>query len=410
MSESADSASARVDTEAGTGSRTASRRLLSIDAFRGLAIVGMILVNNPGDWSSVYAPLLHAEWHGWTLTDLIFPFFLFIVGVVIPLALGSRLAGGARPGALVTRAARRALILIGLGLFLSGFPFALFGPRTLERLLETWRFPGVLQRIGLCYFAASALFVAYGSGQRDWRRLRRTIRLSIAVLLLGYWLLMILVPVPALESSGWVAPDLASKSDHLAGWIDRQVFGSHLWVSAKVYDPEGLLSTLPAIATTLFGVLAGLWLRSRREPLEKLSQLLVSGCLLVALGYLWGLVFPINKALWTSSYAVFTAGIATCALGLCYWFVDLQGHRSIARPFAIYGVNAITVFVGSGLLAKTLGYVRIDERSLHSVIYEALFTSWLPPYVASLGYAIAWILGWFAVMAWMDRRGLYWKI
>ena len=403
-------ASTTKESRAGAGASQVSSRLISIDAFRGLTIVGMILVNNPGDWGAVYAPLLHAEWHGWTPTDLIFPFFLFIVGVVIPLALGGRLAGGAGRGPLLARAARRTLILIGLGLFLSGFPFALFGPRTLERLLETWRFPGVLQRIGLCYFAASAIFIAYGRGPRDLRRLRFGLKLWIAGLLLGYWLLMTVVPVPGLESSEWGAPDLASKSDHLAGWIDRQVFGSHVWVSAKVYDPEGLLSTIPAIATTLFGVLAGLWLTAKREPLEKLSKLFVNGSLLVVLGYLWGLAFPINKALWTSSYAVFTAGIATCALALCYWFFDLKGRRAIARPFAIYGVNAITVYVGSGLLAKTLGYVQIGERSLHSVIYEGLFTSWLPPYVASLGYAIAWILGWFAVMVWMDRRGLYLKI
>ncbi len=393
--------------EAGAG----AARLASVDVFRGLAIVAMILVNNPGSWSYVYAPLRHADWHGWTPTDLIFPFFLFIVGVVIPLALGRRLAragGDSERGALLARAARRALILVGLGLFLSGFPFALFGPRTLERLFETWRFPGVLQRIGICYFAASAIFLASRRSSSDHRKPgdhRKTVKLWIAGLLLGYWLLMTIVPVPGLGS-----PDLASRGDHLAGWIDRQVFGSHLWVSAKVYDPEGLLSTLPAVATTLMGVLAGLWLASRRPALEKVSRLFVSGSLLVVLGYLWGLVFPINKALWTSSYAVFTAGIATCALALCYWFFDLQERRAIARPFAIYGVNAITVFVGSGLLAKTLGYVRIGERSLHALIYQGLFESWLPAHAASLGYAVAWIVGWFVVLAWMDRRGLHLKI
>ncbi len=384
-------------------STSGSPRVVSIDAFRGLAIVGMILVNNPGSWNTVYAPLLHAEWHGWTPTDLIFPFFLFIVGVVIPLALGGRLARGEGRRALLVRATRRALILVGLGLFLSGFPFALFGPRTFERLLETWRFPGVLQRIGLCYFAASAIYLGWSG--RDRRSPGTAIKLWIAGLLVGYWLLMTVVPVP-----GVGAPDLASKGDHLAGWIDRQLFGSHLWVSAKVYDPEGLLSTLPAVATTLFGVLAGLAFVSRRPPLERVSRLFVSGTLLVVLGYLWGLVFPLNKALWTSSYAAFTAGIATCALALCYWFFDLGKHRAIARPFVIYGVNAITVFVGSGLLAKTLIYLRLSERSLQSVLYQGLFASWLPPHIASLGYAVAWVLGWFVILAWMDRRGVYLKI
>lgn len=388
-----------------TSAMPTSQRLVSIDAFRGLTIIAMILVNNPGDWGHVYAPLLHAEWHGWTPTDLIFPFFLFIVGVVVPLALGRRLAAGSERRTVLVRIARRSLLLVALGLFLSGFPFGLFGPRSFERLLETWRFPGVLQRIGVCYFLAATLFVS----TREDRR-RRVITVAIVVLLLGYWLLMTLVPVPAIDGSGVGAPDLDSKGDHLAGWLDRAVFGSHVWVSSKVYDPEGLLSTLPALATTLLGVVTGLLVTSRREPLEKVARLFVAGSLLVAAGYVWSWFFPINKALWSSSYAVFTAGVAACALALCAWFFDVRGHRKLARPFAIYGVNAITVFVGSGLLAKTLIYVKVGDRSLQSILHQTLFASWLPPSAASLAYALTWIAGWFVVLWWMDRRGLVLKV
>lgn len=388
-----------------TSAMPASQRLVSIDAFRGLTIIAMILVNNPGDWGHVYAPLLHAEWHGWTPTDLIFPFFLFIVGVVIPLALGRRLAAGGERRAVLGKIARRSLLLVALGLFLSGFPFGLFGPRSFERLLETWRFPGVLQRIGVCYFLAATLFVT----AREDRR-RRVILVAIVALLLGYWLLLTLVPVPDIDGSAFGRPDLDSKGYHLAGWLDRAVFGQHVWVSSKVYDPEGLLSTLPALATTLLGVLTGLLLASMREPLEKVARLFVGGSLLVTAGYVWSWFFPINKALWTSSYAVFTAGIAACALALCVWFFDVRGHGRVARPLGLYGVNAISVFVGSGVLAKTLIYLKVSDRSLQSILHQTLFASWLPPYAASLAYALAWIAGWFVVLWWMDRRGMVLKV
>ncbi len=356
----------------------------------------MILVNNPGDWGAVYAPLLHADWHGWTPTDLIFPFFLFIVGVAIVLALGRRLESGAARGRLAVKALKRSLLLLALGLFLTGYPFGLFGPRGFERLLETWRLPGVLQRIAVCYLVVSLLFVYCR---------RRTLRLAAVGLLLGYWALITLVPVPGIG-----APDLASRGDHLPGWVDRAVFGQHVWSQAKVYDPEGLLSTLPAIATTLFGVFAGGILASRREPLDKLTRLFVHGSGLIVLGYVWAWFLPINKPLWTSSYVVFTAGLGYCTLALSYYFFDLADRRALARPLTIYGVNAITVFVGSGVLATTLGYVEVGGVSLHAWLYERLFAGWLPPHPASLAWAITWIVGWFLVLAWMARRGIVLKV
>jgi predicted acyltransferase len=355
-----------------------------------MTIVAMILVNNPGSWKTVYWPLLHADWHGWTPTDLIFPFFLFIVGAAVVLAFGRRLEAGADRRSLVVKVARRAAILFALGLFLNGYPFGLFGPRPFERLLETWRVPGVLQRIAVCYLAASVMFLYLR---------RRTLAFWTVVLLAGYWALMTLVPVP-----GRGAPDLDSHDGHLAGWVDRAVLGSHMWFGGdRGYDPEGILGTIPALASTLFGVFASLMLASP-------ARLAASGALLALAGYAWGFVFPINKALWTSSYAVFTAGLAMCALALCHQVFDVGGHRAPARPFVIYGVNAITVFVGSGILARTLAYVTVCGRPLQAIIHESLFASWLPPYAASLGYAVAWVAGWLAVLAWMYRRGWVLKV
>ena len=371
-------------------------RLISVDAFRGMTIVGMILVNNPGSWSTVYAPLLHAEWHGWTPTDLVFPFFLFIVGVAIVLALGWRLEAGVARGPLAAKIVKRALIIFGLGLFLSGYPFGLFGPRSFESLLETWRIPGVLQRIAVCYLVVSLMFL--------WCR-ERALKVWTVVFLFGYWAMMTLVPVPGRE-----APSIDEKDGHLSAWIDRAVFGDHVWSGSKVYDPEGLLSTIPALATTLFGVMTGLMLASRLELTEKVVRLFVRGSLLVACGYVWSWFFPINKPIWTSSYAVFTAGQAMCALALCLWFFDVRGHRSWAGPFVVYGMNSITVFVGSGVLALTLIYLKIGESSLQSLIYETAFMSWLPPYPASLTYALTWIGGWFLVLAWMYKRRLFLKV
>ena len=254
----------------------------------------------------------------------------------------------------------------------------------------------MLQRIAVCYLVVSVMFLTCR---------KRTLKVWTVVFLVGYWALMTLVPVP-----GQGPPDIDTKGGHLAAWVDRAVLGDHVWSQAKVYDPEGILSTVPALATTLFGVFTGLLLISRLEPVDKLARLFVRGTLLVAGGYVWSWFFPLNKAIWTSSYAVFTAGQAMCALALCYWFFDLAGHRAAAKPFVIYGVNAITVFVGSGVLAITLAYVKIGGSSLQELIYGSLFASWLPPYVASLGYAVAWITGWFLVLAWMYRRGLFLKI
>ena len=377
---------------AGKDGTEANGRLVSLDAFRGITIAGMILVNNPGTWSAIYPPLAHAEWHGWTPTDLIFPFFLFIVGVAITLALGRRAESEGERGKLSWKITKRSLIIFGLGMFLAGFPY--FN-------LATIRIPGVLQRIAVCYFCAALIFL-----KTNWRQQA----LIASALLLLYWLLMMLVPVP-----GYGAGLIDSKEANLAAYLDRLILGAHIWRAGRVYDPEGILSTLPAIATTLCGALAGRWLEARRAPYETAAGLFVAGCVAIMAGWLWGLVFPINKPLWTSSYVVFTAGMALQLLALCYWLIDIKGYRRWAMPFVIFGVNALAVFVLSGLLARLLGLWQLarpdgSNVSLQRFIFERFFASWAAPVNASLYYAICFTLLWLGLMALLYRRRIYIKV
>lgn len=369
---------------------------MSVDALRGLTILAMILVNNPGDWSTVYWPLLHAEWHGCTPTDLIFPFFLFVVGVSIVLALGRRRVCGSAATELLPKILRRTAVLFALGLFLNGYPFGLFGPRSWSELLATWRIPGVLQRIAVCYFLAAVLYL-YTK--------RRTLLATTVGLLVGYWVLLGWVPPP---DTGTI--DLASKGNHLAGWLDRTVLGSHLWSVGRVYDPEGILSTLPSLATTLLGVWVGGKLTNSRPRGERVVQLFVVGWTLTLVGTVWGWFLPWNKALWTSSYALFCVGLATTTLALFHWHFDQVERPRGARPLVIYGVNAITVFVGSGVLGRTLVYLRIGDTTVQKLLYSGLFASWLPAYLASLAYAVTWVLGWYLVLVCMHRRGVVIKV
>ena len=363
------------------------RRLISLDVFRGLTVAGMVLVNNPGTWRAVYAPLRHAEWHGWTPTDLIFPFFLFIVGVAIPLALGPRLAAGDERASIIAKIVRRAAIIFALGLVLHGIS-------SLD--LATIRIPGVLQRIAVCYLVAALLFVATG-----WRT-----QAAVAVLaLLGYWAALTLVPVP-----GFGAGDLG-KEGNLAAWIDRGLFGPHIWRIGKVYDPEGLLSTVPAVVTTLIGVFTGLWIRAARPARATVQGLLLVGVAGIAVGLVWAWWFPINKSLWTSSYVIFTGGAALIALAVCYWLIEIRGSRWWTPPFVALGVNALAVFFLSTLLAIVLARVRVPvaggaARALQAVLFNALFAPWAPPVVASLTWALANVLLWTLVVWPFFRKGI----
>ena len=355
--------------------------------FRGLTVAGMVLVNNPGSWGAVYAPLRHADWHGWTPTDLIFPFFLFIVGVAIPLALGRRLDEAQGRAQITLRILRRSAVIFALGLILhavSNFDAA------------TIRIPGVLQRIAACYLVAALLFVFTG-----WR----TQAAVAGGALLGYWALLTLVPVP-----GFGAGDLG-KEGNLAAWLDRALLGPHIWRLGRVYDPEGILSTLPAVATTLFGVLTGHFVKAAPSSTATAKGLAWSGAAGVVIGLAWAQLFPINKALWTSSYAVFTAGAALLALAACSWTIEVKRWTWWTRPFLVLGVNALAVFFLSTLLAIVLTRVHVldaagQSRVLQAVLYERFFAPWLRPATASLAWALGNVLLWLSIMWVLDRKGI----
>ena len=361
-------------------------RLECLDAFRGLTIAGMILVNNPGSWSHVYAPLLHAEWNGWTPTDLIFPFFLFIVGVSIPFSFGKRLARGDSRTMLLGHILKRSLILFGLGLVMAAFPrFDLLNVRIM----------GVLQRIGLVYLFAAPAYLYLGPRNRA---------VALGVVLLGYWALLTLVPVP-----GYGPGDL-SPEGNLGAYLDRLILGDHLWRDR--WDPEGLLSTLPAMGTTLLGVYAGEWIRGGGSRTRVVVGLVGAGVVGVCVGSAWGLAFPINKGLWTSSYVVFTAGAASLLLGGMFWVMEVKGRRAWAKPFVVYGMNAIAVFVASGLLARLIGIWGVggEGMTLKGWIYEALFASWAGPLNGSLAFALFYVLFWLGLMWLLYLRGVFIKI
>ena len=377
-----------------------SDRLVSLDVFRGITIAGMVLVNNPGTWSNIYWPLEHAEWNGWTPTDLIFPFFLFIVGVAIPLAFGRRVEGAGSKRDLYLKVIKRALIIFALGMFLAvfgsivrslpGFPY----PH-----LSTIRIPGVLQRIAVCYLFAAIIFLN--------TKVRTQIIITAALLVI-YWLLM-----TRLHAPGFAVGDL-SKEGSLASWVDRGVFGPHIWKQGKVYDPEGILSSIPAIATTLFGVLTGKWLRTGKSQYEKVTGLFVAGACCVVIGWCWNPFFPINKSLWTSSYVFFTGGLALEFLALCYFLIDIKKYQRWAKPFIVFGMNAIALFVGTGMMAILMGRIKLPwgagQISLQGWIFNKLFLSWASPINASLAFAIVFILLWLGLMWILYSRKIFIKV
>lgn len=380
-----------------SAARAPRERLLALDVFRGMTVAGMLLVNNPGSWAAIYPPLEHATWNGWTPTDLIFPFFLFIVGITTHLSLSARRARGDDERAIVRQIVRRGGLIVVFGLLLAAFPYF-----PITRFTEI-RFPGVLQRIGVAYLCGALL------------TRRTTLKqqlVLVAVLLYGYWFAMTLIPVPG---RGIGALLLDDPSASLAAWIDRAVFGSHLWRSSRTWDPEGLLSTVPAIGTVILGVIAGRWLTSARPLSDRLVAMFAVGSLCMVAGTMWGWSFPINKSIWTSSYVLFTAGMGAVALATCIWLIDVLGLTWWTRPFRWYGMNPTIAFVGSGMMARLIYSVILvpyqgEQAPIERVIYETVYASWLEPRNASLLFAVTFVLLWALILGVLHRKRIFFKV
>jgi predicted acyltransferase len=366
----------------------AEKRLLSLDAFRGLTIAGMILVNNPGSWKYVYPPLRHAEWHGWTPTDLVFPFFLFIVGVSISLSFSRRLEENAAGRNLYLKIVKRTLILFALGLLLALIPRFNF---------STLRIPGVLQRIAICYLFSSLLFLKLKSRGR---------MIMVIFLLASYWIVMKLVPVPGYGAG------VLNYEGNLCAYIDTKILAGHLYKPG--FDPEGILSTFPAIATTLLGTLTGDWLRSSRTVLGKIAGLFIGGFGLILSGLLLHPLFPINKQLWTSTYVLFTAGAALLFLAIFFWLIEGLRVKKWAIPFLVFGTNAITVYVGSSLMAKMMGWIRVSSGgevlSFKAFVYNHYLVPWAGYNNGSLVFPFLLILIWIGIMIPLYRNKIYIRI
>ena len=446
----------------------ANSRLISLDVFRGMTIAGMVLVNNPGG-SPVYWPLDHAEWHGLTPTDWIFPFFLFIVGVSVAISMGKS-AGTDKPKPY-RKVFTRAAVIYLLGAAISVVPFfqfqasdapdwlklltwIAFALSLLAALMRKWwwalgllaaglagvavmnlagynvvpynfaalRIMGVLQRIALVYLITSLIFL-----HTNWKQL---VAISV-VLLLGYWLIMTTIPVPGCEVTF-----ISDKACNLAAYLDRLILTeNHIWRGGKVYDPEGLLSTIPAIVTCISGVLTGMWLTRKDEggmmndesstvnssliihhsSLVKVSGIFFFGVVLLALGLIWNSYFPMNKALWTSSYVLATSGLALLVLGACYWLIDIQGYKRWAWPFVVFGMNALPLFVFSGIWARMHAAYRVTgaDGQLISVQKWVMLNIYLPvfnPIDASLAFAISFILLWLFLMWLLYRKGIFLRV
>lgn len=359
-------------------------RILSVDIFRGMTIVLMILVNTPGTWSSVYAPLLHANWHGYTPTDLVFPFFIFIVGTSIAFAYQGKY------GAVKTykKLTIRSLKLIGLGILLGAFTISF----PFFKEFESIRFPGVLQRIGVVFFFASILFL-----NLDWKKLL----IVCGILLLGYWLVMTYVPIGGEPSTYERAPN------NIANYVDLNVFGSHMWQAD--YDPEGLLSTIPAIASALFGIFTGLILLSKQP--KKATILFGIGGAELLLGHLWDFIFPINKALWTSSFVLVTAGWANIVLALIYFLTDVKKLK-FGSIFRYAGANAIVIYFLSSFISKLFYLIKVDgETSIHSWIFNTIYVQdFFSMQMSSLLYGLT-VVAFYCLLAWvLWKRKIFIKV
>jgi len=363
-------------------------RLLLLDVFRGITVMLMIIVNSPGNHTA-YRWLEHSDWNGCTLADLVFPFFIYVVGISLAFTLSKAQDKGLRFPQLFPAICKRALYLFAIGLLLNAFPHHFD--------FTSLRFYGVLQRIAICYLVASWLFL---------RTSVRTQALIVLALLAGYYLLMTAVPVP-----GYGINQL-TPTGNWAAFLDRMMFSSsHLY--GKVFDPEGFLSTLPAIATALLGNLTGVWLMSANSPQKKLLGMVSGGLVALLTGWLWALWFPINKALWTSSYVLWTGGFALLMLTICYWLIEIKAWKSWARPFTIFGLNAMLAYILHVLFLKIQAMISLPQANgtpgnARLYITEHLF-GWASLPNSSLLYALAYTLLWLVMLLLLNSFLRAWK-
>ncbi|HEX4414203.1 MAG TPA: DUF5009 domain-containing protein [Lacipirellulaceae bacterium] len=383
--------------QAASADKPKSGRLLSLDVFRGATILAMILVNNPGEWGEKhqYWPLDHAAWHGWTPTDLIFPFFLFIVGTALAYSLRKYRDGANIAPAVYWRIIRRTALLIFLGWMPSLLLKTIHAAHGQTVDLSDLRIFGVLVRIALVYFCASLIVLHVP--------LRAQVALAV-IILLGYWATLAFLPDP---HDYWKN---LSNDHNVTVVVDRALVGDkHMYHGDPPTEPEGFLSTFPAIVTALIGYWVGLFIQRRGVHGDTVIKLAICGLLIALIGQAWHFAFPINKKLWTSSFVLLTGGLAMTTLAACLWLFDIRGWRRLARPFEIVGVNAIFVFVCSGLLSMALTRNKIGDLTAHGWLYQHLVTSWIhDPKMASLGMAIITVGFWW-FMCWVMAR-LGWSI
>ena len=372
--------------------KNSNPRLLSLDVFRGITVAGMTLVNNPGDWGHIYPPLEHAEWNGATPTDLVFPFFLFIVGVSIVYSMESRKEDQSQHKKLLLNVIRRGVILFVLGLILNLFPTFQF---------QTVRIPGVLQRIAVVYLITGLIYLYQN---------KKSLQIIFWLILIGYFLVMTFVPVPGVGYAN------LNPETNLGAWIDRSILTeAHLWKSSRTWDPEGILTDIPAVATCIFGVLTGTFLRRKdKDDAQKVAWLFSVGVLATVAGLIVDLFFPINKALWTSSYVLYAGGLASIGLTLLYWLIDVQGYRRFTTFFVVFGVNPITVFFLSGIIPRIMSRITVmlNGKPVDSktYLYETFFTPHFSPINASLAGGLTYVFIWFVILWLMYRKNIIIKV
>lgn len=363
---------------------TGPSRLISLDAFRGFTIAAMVMVNYPGSWDHVYAPLLHVEWHGITPTDLIFPFFIFIVGISVVLAYNRRLQAGLPRGEMYGKIVARSLKIFGVGIFLSLYPSFEF---------ESLRVAGVLQRIAIVFAACAFLYLNSG-----WKAQARI----AAAILVFYWLAMTLIPIPG------AGKPMLEPGVNLAAWIDQKFLPGRMWQGT--WDPEGIFSTLPAIVTGITGMLAGKLIISGKSRELVVIWLFSLGFLSVIAGEMWGWVFPINKNIWTSSYVLYTSGLAAMTLSAAIFFIDMLGFRKGTGPGIIYGANAITAYVLAGVLSVVFYGLPLWGDSINHHFVGLLSGAGTDPRLASLMYALLYVFIVFLPVYLLYRKRIFIKL